>query len=67
MSIAICNKVSKMLYWGRSKAWMENVALFGDSTAGFALKFNSVVDLDSEEDWKKAEELLKLRKQKNEN
>jgi pseudaminic acid cytidylyltransferase len=54
------------MYWGRSKAWMENVALFGDSTAGYALKFNSVVDLDSEEDWKKAEELLMLRKQKNE-
>ncbi len=49
------------LYWGRSKAWKEMRPIFNKTTAGYSLELNSVVDLDTPDDWLKAEELLKLR------
>ena len=49
------------LYWGRSKAWKEMRPIFEKTTVGYPLEMNSVVDLDSQDDWIKAEELFKVR------
>jgi pseudaminic acid cytidylyltransferase len=49
------------LYWGRSEAWKELRPIFNNTTAGYSLELNSVVDLDTQDDWLKAEELLKVR------
>ena len=49
------------LYWGRSKAWKEMRPIFDKTTVGYPLELNSVVDLDSQDDWLKAEELFKVR------
>ncbi len=49
------------LYWGLSSAWRNQIPIFGEKTAGYILKTNSIVDIDNEEDWLRAEKYLTIR------
>jgi len=46
-------------YWGRSNAWLEGKALFGQSSAPVLLPRYRVQDIDTLEDWTQAEWLFK--------
>ncbi|MEI8081916.1 MAG: pseudaminic acid cytidylyltransferase [Actinomycetes bacterium] len=47
------------LYWGRTEAWTELVPVF-ESAVGYPLAAWRVQDIDSEEDWKRAELIHEL-------
>ncbi len=42
-------------YWGRSSAWRREDRLFGSTTAAIRIPRWQVQDIDTEEDWKRAE------------
>jgi len=42
-------------YWGKTEAWRKCVALFGSQTAPILLPRWRVQDIDTPEDWKRAE------------
>jgi pseudaminic acid cytidylyltransferase len=43
------------LYWGQVSAWKNLEPIFGERTAGYIIDSNSIVDIDSESDWMRAE------------
>jgi len=42
-------------YWGRTEAFLKNVATFGPESIPIFLPRNRVMDIDDEEDWQEAE------------
>jgi N-acylneuraminate cytidylyltransferase len=46
-------------YWGRASAWLENKMIFGPSSAPVILPRHRVQDIDTAEDWLRAEWLFK--------
>ena len=42
-------------YWGTVKAWQENDAIFGANTVGLIIPRHRVQDIDTMEDWRRAE------------
>lgn len=46
-------------YWGRAKAWLANKPLFTDDAAPVLLPRHRVQDIDTAEDWDRAEWLFK--------
>lgn len=51
-------------YWGRAEAWLRQAAIF-DNALGYKLKSSRVVDIDTEEDWEKAEHIFQSLKTRN--
>ncbi len=47
-------------YWGRTEAWKTATTLFGPSTAAIPLPRWRVQDIDTEEDWTRAEILARI-------
>lgn len=47
-------------YWGRPKAWCEGIAIFSDKSAVTILPRYLVQDIDTLEDWKRAELMYKV-------
>ncbi|WP_045226161.1 pseudaminic acid cytidylyltransferase [Methyloterricola oryzae] len=47
-------------YWGTAGAWLDNTALFSPASLGFALPSHRVQDIDTEEDWQRAEVLFEI-------
>ena len=47
-------------YWGRADAWMTVTNLFGPATAAIPLPRWRVQDIDTEEDWRRAEMLAQI-------
>ncbi|SFR45044.1 N-acylneuraminate cytidylyltransferase [Pseudidiomarina maritima] len=47
-------------YWGTSLAWKENKPIFGTSSAPIVLPRHRVQDIDTPEDWTRAELLFKI-------
>lgn len=51
---------SGQFYWGKALAWMEHKRMHTDGL-GMAIPNWRVVDIDSMDDWKRAEEIYKVR------
>jgi pseudaminic acid cytidylyltransferase len=47
-------------YWGRAEAWREGLPLLSESAAPVRLPRERVQDIDTEEDWRRAEQLFRL-------
>ena len=47
-------------YWGKKQSWLEDVPIFGAASRPFILPRYLVQDIDTEEDWKKAELMYSL-------
>lgn len=47
-------------YWGRASAWLEGKALFGLHSAPVILPRHRVQDIDTAEDWERAELMFKV-------
>jgi len=48
-------------YWGRSEAWLSGKPLFGPHAAPVPLPRDRVQDIDTEEDWRRAELIARAR------
>ena len=46
-------------YWGTSKSWLEGRLLFSKNTMPYILPRHRVQDIDTMEDWKRAELMFK--------
>ena len=46
-------------YWGRSQAWLQNKVIFGPTSAPIKIPCHRVQDIDTPEDWIRAERLFK--------
>ena len=44
-------------YWGTDQSWQDCKPIFTSNSTVFELPNESVVDIDNEQDWKKAEEM----------
>lgn len=49
-------------YWGRASAFIEDISYFGEYSLPLLLPSSRVQDIDTPEDWKKAEMLFSLSK-----
>ena len=49
-------------YWGTSESWLEGRALFSKNTMPYILPRHRVQDIDTMEDWKRAELMFKALK-----
>jgi N-acylneuraminate cytidylyltransferase len=49
-------------YWGKAKAWLQGKPLFSHDAAPLLLPRHRVQDIDTPEDWKRAEWLFKVMK-----
>ena len=47
-------------YWGKPNAWLNNLKIFDDHSFPVKLPRSRVQDIDTEEDWKRAELLFKM-------
>jgi pseudaminic acid cytidylyltransferase len=52
-------------YWGKAGAWLDSDLLFGPSTSPIILPSFRVQDIDTEEDWKRAEILYNILNSEN--
>jgi N-acylneuraminate cytidylyltransferase len=50
-------------YWGRAQAWLQNKVIFGPTSVPIKLPRYRVQDIDTLEDWERAEWLFKALKQ----
>lgn len=54
------------LYWGKTDVWLDPAsAIFGDNSQMIVLPSHRVQDIDTPEDWRRAELLYKLLQQEN--
>ncbi len=51
-------------YWGRPGAWLTELPLFAPHSRAVVLPRESVQDIDTEEDWRVAEALFRLRRER---
>ncbi len=49
-------------YWGTAEAWLQGRTLLGPGSAGLSLPRHRVQDIDTEEDWQRAELLMRALK-----
>ena len=49
-------------YWGRADAWLQHKPMFHNSSAPILLPRHQVQDIDTDEDWQRAEWLFKAMK-----
>ncbi|BCG83474.1 pseudaminic acid cytidylyltransferase [Mesorhizobium sp. 113-3-3] len=47
-------------YWGRSEAWLENKPVFGEGSVPVLLPRHRVQDIDTPEDWMRAEYMFRV-------
>ncbi len=50
-------------YWGTSAAWLEKRRIFSPNSAAFIVPSHEVQDIDTQDDWRRAELLFQLRQQ----
>lgn len=48
-------------YWGRTEAWLNRLPIYGEASQLVLLKRHNVQDIDTLEDWERAERLFTLR------
>jgi N-acylneuraminate cytidylyltransferase len=53
-------------YWGKAEAWKAETRLFSDKATAYILSRHLVQDIDTPEDWKRAELMYQLLKQNGE-
>ena len=46
-------------YWGTVEAWLNQRAIMGGNSVGLAIPRHRVQDIDTEEDWLRAESLMR--------
>ena len=47
-------------YWGSFEAWINNKPIFSNRSTIIKLSSHRVIDIDTEEDWKRAELMYKI-------
>ena len=47
-------------YWGKIESWLEKLMNFDENSSAFVLPSWRVQDIDTLDDWKRAESLFKL-------
>ena len=52
-------------YWGRSEAWLNGKPIFSKSAVPIILQRDRVQDIDTQEDWKRAERLFSMLDESN--
>lgn len=52
-------------YWGKSKAWMSHKQVFSEDAAPIKIERHRVQDIDTQEDWLRAEWMFKALKKPN--
>jgi N-acylneuraminate cytidylyltransferase len=50
-----------MFYWGRSSAFLEKLPMFAGASRPFLIPSHRVCDLDTLEDWERAEWMMKAK------
>jgi len=48
-------------YWGRPAAWLQQRAIYGERSQVWLIPEHQVQDIDTEDDWRRAEERLLMR------
>ena len=51
--------MNKSYYWGKPDSWLNNTQLFGRHSCLVKIPLWRVQDIDSEDDWKRAELIYK--------
>jgi pseudaminic acid cytidylyltransferase len=51
-------------YWGRSAAWLSAATLFGPATAAVVLPRHRVQDIDTPDDWTRAELMFEAQRRR---
>ena len=51
-------------YWGKTKAWMKEVSILGNSSTIVTVPWNQVCDIDTLQDWKEAQKIYKIVRKK---
>ena len=49
-----------MFYWGKTDAWLENIKTFSEKSTIIKIPPYRVVDIDTEEDWARAELIMEI-------
>ena len=49
-----------LFYWGKTDAWLENIMTFSGQSTFVEIPHYCVVDIDTEEDWTRAELFMEL-------
>ena len=49
-----------MFYWGKTDAWLENIKAFSEKSTIIKIPPYRVVDIDTEEDWARAELIMEI-------
>lgn len=52
-------------YWGSKRAWLEKNRIFSSLTIPYPMPRHRVQDLDTLEDWTRAEQMFQIQKQRN--
>ena len=52
-------------YWGRSEAWLDGKPIFSQGAVPIILQRDRVQDIDTQEDWKRAENLFSMLDESN--
>ena len=47
-------------YWGKPESWLENRVLFSSQSIPFVLPHYQVQDIDTMDDWRRAEYIMRL-------
>lgn len=47
-------------YWGKAAKWKTTAGIFGDGSQGLVLPRHRVQDIDTNEDWQRAEQMMRL-------
>jgi pseudaminic acid cytidylyltransferase len=50
-------------YWGKPRAWLEKWPIFAEHSSMYVLPGDQVQDIDTPEDWRRAEVLFRLQKE----
>jgi N-acylneuraminate cytidylyltransferase len=50
-------------YWGKAQAWLENKPIFSSDSAPVMLPRHRVQDIDTPEDWQRAQWMFEIHRQ----
>ena len=63
--LEVCYHDAGQFYWGKSEAWLEKRMIFSEISTVVNIPPYRAVDIDTQEDWKRAELLFEIIKAKN--
>jgi len=58
--LPVCYHDAGLFYWGKAAAWTSGMKMHSNGY-GYVIEGKNIVDIDTEEDWARAERILKYR------